>query len=72
MTSDYEISIFYSDEDAGYIAEIRELPMCSAFGRTPAEALAELEIARDAWLAVARSEGRPIPRPRDRRTHAAS
>jgi predicted RNase H-like HicB family nuclease len=70
--SDYEISIFYSDEDAGYIAEIRELPLCSAFGRTPATALAELEIARDAWLEVARSEGRPIPEPQAHQAHAAS
>lgn len=70
--SDYEISIFYSDEDAGYIAEIRELPLCSAFGRTPAVALAELEIARDAWLEAARSEGRPVPEPREHQAHAAS
>ena len=70
--SDYEITIFYSDEDGGYIAEIRELPLCSAFGLTPAAALAELETARDAWLEAARVDGRPIPRPRRRTAHAAS
>ncbi len=62
--SDFEITIFYSDEDGGYIAEIPELESCSAFGHTPAEALAELERARDVWLAAARAEGKPIPRPR--------
>ncbi len=66
--SEYEINIFYSDEDGGYIAEIRDLPHCSAFGLTPAEALAEIEIARDVWLAAAQADGRPIPRPRRRAT----
>ena len=40
---DYHINIFYSDEDEGYIADIPDLELCSAFGNTPEEALAELE-----------------------------
>ena len=32
---DYHINIFYSDEDAGYIADIPDLEACSAFGETP-------------------------------------
>ena len=63
--STYEITIFYSSEDGGYIAEIPDLEFCSAFGTTPAEALAEVERARDAWLAAATEAGRPIPRPRE-------
>lgn len=43
--------------------DIPELKSCSAFGKTPAEALAEVEIAKDAWLAAARAEGKPIPQP---------
>lgn len=70
--SDYEINTFYSDEDGGYIAEIRDLPMCSAFGDTPAAALSELEEARDAWIAAARADGRPVPRPRRRAANTAS
>lgn len=62
----YEIIIFYSAEDAGYIAEIPELAHCSAFGETPARALEQVEIARDAWLEAARSQGKRIPRPRVR------
>jgi predicted RNase H-like HicB family nuclease len=38
--------------------------MCSAFGATPAEALAELERAKQAWLEAAKAEGKPIPEPR--------
>jgi predicted RNase H-like HicB family nuclease len=61
--SDYHINIFYSAPDAGYVAEIPDLPLCSAFGETAAQALAQLEIARDAWLEAARADGRAIPEP---------
>lgn len=64
--SDYHINIFYSEEDGGYIADIPDLPHCSAFGATPAEALAELSVAREAWLASARAAGKPVPAPRYR------
>ncbi len=64
--SDYHINIFYSDEDGGYIADIPDLEACSAFGDTPERALAEVERARDAWLAAAREAGRPVPPPRYR------
>lgn len=60
---DYHINIFYSDEDGGYIADIPDLVTCSAFGLTPAEALTEVEQAKEAWLEVAREEGKPIPEP---------
>jgi len=63
---DYHINIFWSDEDAGYIADIPDLEACSAFGATPAEALAEVERAKVAWLDAARAEGKPIPVPRYR------
>jgi predicted RNase H-like HicB family nuclease len=61
--NDYHINIFYSDEDGGYIPDLRT---CSAFGATPAEALAELEQAKAAWLEAAWGAGQAIPRPRYR------
>jgi predicted RNase H-like HicB family nuclease len=64
--SDYHINIFYSDDDAGYIADIPNLEACSAFGSSPKEALAEVEGAKDAWLAAARDADKPIPEPRYR------
>ena len=51
---DYFISIFYSEEDGGYIADIPDLRFCSAFGETPEEALREVQIAKEAWLKAAR------------------
>jgi predicted RNase H-like HicB family nuclease len=60
---DYHINIFYSEEDEGYIADVPDLECCSAFGHTPEEALAELARAKEAWLEVARTSGKPIPQP---------
>ena len=62
--ADYHINIFYSEEDGGYIADIPDLACCSAFGATPEEALAEVKVARDAWIEAARAADRPIPQPR--------
>ena len=64
--SDYHINVFYSHEDGGYIADIPDLEACSAFGKTPAEAVAGVTRAKEAWLAAARETGRPIPEPRYR------
>ena len=47
---DYPVSIFWSEEDGGYIASIPDLDACSAFGKTPEEALAEIEIATPKML----------------------
>ena len=64
--SDYHINIFYSEEDEGYIADIPDLAFCSAFGRTPEQALKEVQIAKAAWLRAAKSSRKRIPKPRYR------
>ncbi len=61
--SRYHINVFYSDEDRTWIADIPDLRYCSAHGPTPEQAVAEVEKAREAWLEVARSDGRAIPTP---------
>ena len=58
---DYHINNFYSEEDAGYIADIPDLKFCSAFGATPEKALKEALLAKGAGLATARETGKPIP-----------
>jgi len=63
---DYHINIFFSEEDEGWIADIPDLEPCSAFGHSPDEALHEVEVAKDAWLAAAREARKPIPSPRYR------
>jgi predicted RNase H-like HicB family nuclease len=63
---DYHINISYSEDDAGYIADIPDLEACSAFGNTPEEALKEVQIAKQGWIEAARAEGKPILRPKYR------
>jgi predicted RNase H-like HicB family nuclease len=64
--SDYHINVFYSAEDGGYIADVPDLKSCSAFGSTPEAALREVLTAKDAWLAAARKNKKPLPKPRFR------
>ena len=63
---DYFISIFYSEKDGGYIADIPDLRYCSAFGDTPNAAFREVQIAKQTWLEAAIASGKPIPEPRYR------
>ena len=60
---DYHINIFFSEEDGGYIADIPDLPHCSAFGETQEKALAEVLIAKSAWIDAAKAEGKSVPPP---------
>ena len=60
---DYHINLFWSDEDEAWVADIPDLFACSAFGETPEEALAEVLLAKQAWLESARENGDPIPEP---------
>lgn len=64
MTAKYHINLFWSEPDDAWVADVPDLRACSAFGDTPAEALAEVEKAMEAWLEVAREEGLPVPEPR--------
>ena len=60
---DDHINLFWSDEDACWVADIPDLKYCSAFGDTPEEAAREIGVAREAWLESARNEGRAAPEP---------
>jgi predicted RNase H-like HicB family nuclease len=62
----YEIILYWSEEDAAFIAEVPELAGCAADGTTRQEALANAEIVIAEWIETARELGRPIPEPRRR------
>jgi predicted RNase H-like HicB family nuclease len=63
---DYCVCIFYSEEDSGYIADIPDLQYCSAFGKTPEDALREVQLAKEAWIAATKANGKSIPEARYR------
>ena len=63
----YEIILYWSAEDDVFIAEVPELPGCSAHGSTHENALSAIQEATSLWLDTAREQGRPIPEPKGRR-----
>jgi predicted RNase H-like HicB family nuclease len=66
----YEVIVYWSEEDAEYIAEVPELPGCMADGATYEEALKNAQVVISEWIETARSYGREIPIPRGRLTYA--
>jgi predicted RNase H-like HicB family nuclease len=66
----YEVIIYWSEEDASFIAEVPELPGCAADGQTRAEALQNAQVTIDEWIETARQLGRPIPEPKGRLMYA--
>ena len=68
----YAIIVFWSDEDGAWVADVPDLKSCSAFGETPEEAVAEVRVAMEAWLAAARVAGHALPEPRYRPHHEAA
>jgi predicted RNase H-like HicB family nuclease len=66
----YEIILYWSDEDQAFIAEVPELPGCTADGATYQEAVANAEVVIQEWIQTARELGRPVPAPRGRLMYA--
>ena len=63
----YEIIIYWDKTDNLYIAEVPELPGCSAHGKTYNEALDNSKKAIQLWLDTAKEFGDPIPVPKEQR-----
>jgi predicted RNase H-like HicB family nuclease len=63
MLENYAIITFWSPADAARVADAPDLKSCSAFGSTPEEAVAELRIAMEAWLGVAKEKDMALTLP---------
>ncbi|MBM4176694.1 MAG: type II toxin-antitoxin system HicB family antitoxin [Ignavibacteria bacterium] len=63
----YEIIIYWDKNDKVYIAEVPELPGCSAHGTTYDEALTNIKEAIRLWIDTAKEFGTPIPEPKGQR-----
>ena len=66
----YEIIIFWSEEDDAFVAEVPELPGCTADGKTYQEALANAEQIIQEWIETAGELGRTVPQPKGRLAYA--
>ena len=62
----YEIIMYWSVDDQAFIAEVPELPGCSADGSTYQQALANVEVVIQEWMETAKELGRAIPEPKGR------
>ena len=60
----YEVTICWSNEDGAFVAEVLELPGCTAHGNTQQAALKHIRQAVALWLETAREFGDPIPEPK--------
>lgn len=63
MVPRYHINLFWYEPDASWVADVPDLKACSAFGDSPEEALAEIQVAMAGWLDVAQERGITIPEP---------
>ncbi len=59
----YSIFIQYDPVDKIYVASIPELQGCMAHGHTQAEALKEVNTAKELWIETATQLGQEIPKP---------
>jgi predicted RNase H-like HicB family nuclease len=62
--SQYEMIIFWSEDDQAYVVEVPELPGCMADGSTRVEAVKNAEVVIAEWIEIAVEQGRKIPEPR--------
>ena len=63
MQNRYELVIYWSDEDQRFLVEVPELPGCMSDGASYQEAVKNVEIIIEEWIAAAHALGRHIPEP---------
>jgi predicted RNase H-like HicB family nuclease len=68
--ANYEMIIWWSDEDDAYVVEVPELPGCMAHGATRQKAIRSAEDAIRLWLKTAQEDGLEIPPSRGRLVYA--
>lgn len=63
MTLPYSASVYWSEEDEGFIATVPEFPGLSAFGETQEIAIAEAMLALKGVIKVFEEDGIELPKP---------
>ena len=64
MSDKYEIVIWWSEEDALYLAKAPELPGCMAHGETREDAWREINFLIPHWIEMLQETGREVPQPK--------
>ena len=63
----YEIILYWSNADDAFVAEVPELPGCTAHGDSQEAALKNVNQAMKLWVDTAKEFGDPIPEPKGER-----
>ena len=66
----FEIIIYWSEEDQCFIAEVPELAGCMADGKNPVEAVNNALVVIEEWIETSKQLGRPIPEPKGKLMYA--
>lgn len=66
----YQVNLSWSESDQAFIAQVPELPGCMADGATYREAIKNIELMMQEWIATAKELGRTIPEPKGRLMYA--
>lgn len=63
--ADYRVRVepLSVEDGGGFLAWIPDLPGCSSDGESPAEAIANVQLAITEWIEEANRLGQPIPEP---------
>lgn len=62
MSSEYDLTVYWSEVDRVYIVEVPELPGCMADGDSREEAEANARKAIENWIDIAKEFGRVVPK----------
>ena len=68
--NNYEMILWWSEEDAAFIVDVPELPGCMAHGKTRVEAIKNAEDAIAFWIKTAKTDGLLVPEPKGRLLYA--
>jgi predicted RNase H-like HicB family nuclease len=59
----YQVTLYWSDNDNCFLAEVPELDGCMSDGKSYEEALQKIQLIMSEWIETARDIGREIPKP---------
>ena len=68
--NNYEMIIWWSEDDAAFVVDVPELPGCMAHGKNRTEAIKNGEGAIAFWIKTAKEDGLTIPEPKGRLLYA--
>jgi len=64
--NNYEMILWWSEEDTTFVVDVPELPGCMAHGKTRTQAIKNAEDAIAFWIKTAKEDSQPIPEPKGR------